>query len=199
MSKDFYTAIKERRSIYEISPESKVSDERIAAVISDTILYAPSAFNSQSARVILLLREQHKQLWSLTKEELRKVVNTDNWQKTKEKIDSFTNGYGTVLFFDDESVVKSLQKDFPLYGDKFPVWAEQSNGILQYMIWVSLQAEGFGVSLQHYNPLIDTAVKNAWSVSDNWRLIAQMPFGVPTKHPQEKSKLPIKERFVIYN
>ena len=198
MSKDFYTAIKERRSIYEISPESKVSDERIAEVIGDAILYAPSAFNSQSARVLLLLGEHHRQLWALTKEELKKVVSDGSWQKTEEKIDSFANGYGTVLFFDDESVVQNLQKSFPLYEDKFPVWTEQSNGILQYMIWVSLQAEGFGVSLQHYSPLIDVAVKDAWSVSDNWRLIAQMPFGVPTKHPKEKNKLPIKERFVIY-
>ena len=198
MSKDFYTAVKERRSIYGISPESKISDERIAEVIKDIILHAPSAFNSQSARVILLLGEQHKHLWALTSEALKKVVDVSGWQKTEDKIASFANGYGTVLYFDDESVVKGLQKQFQAYKDNFPVWAEQSNGILQYMVWTALQAEGFGASLQHYNPLIDDVVKEAWSIPDNWRLIAQMPFGVPTSYPAEKRKLPVEERFVMY-
>ena len=98
------------------------------------------------------------------KRSIEKIVNTNSWQATEDKISSFAKGYGTVLFFDDDSVVKSLQESYPTYKDKFPVWAEQANGILQYMVWVSLQMEGFGASLQHYNPLIDEAVKEAWSV-----------------------------------
>jgi len=198
MSKDFYAAIKERRSFYEISSETKVSDKRISEVIETAILHAPSAFNSQSARVILLLEEHHKKLWDLTKEALVKIVKPEKWPQTENKINSFANGYGTVLYFDDEAIVKGLQKSFPLYADQFPVWAQQSNGMLQYMIWTSLQVEGFGASLQHYNPLIDQAVTETWGISDNWRLIAQMPFGVPTAHPEEKSKLPLEERFSVY-
>ena len=198
MTKDFYSAIKERRSIYDIVPESKISDDRLEEIIKDAVLYAPSAFNSQSARALLLLGEHHKRVWDLTKEALRKIVNPNNWQATEDKISSFAKGYGTVLFFDDDSVVKILQESHPTYKDKFPVWAEQANGILQYMVWVSLQSEGFGASLQHYNPLIDDGVKEAWSVSGDWRLIAQMPFGLPVSLPPEKSKLPLKERFVTY-
>ena len=198
MTKSFYSAIKERRSIYDIIPESKISDERLEEIIKDAVLYAPSAFNSQSARVLLLLGEQHKRIWDITKEALRKIVDANGWQATEDKISSFAKGYGTVLFFDDDSVVKNLQENYPTYKDKFPVWAEQANGILQYVVWVSLQAEGLGASLQHYNPLIDNAVKQTWSVPEDWRLIAQMPFGVPASFPSEKSKLPIKERFLAY-
>ena len=198
MVKDFYSAIRERRSIYDIMPESKVSDERIEEVIKDAVLHAPSAFNSQSSRVMLILGGQHKKLWDITLTELNKIVPADKLQSTKEKIDSFANGYGTVLYFNDDSVIKSLQEKFPLYKDNFPIWAEQANGMLQYMVWISLQAEGFGASLQHYNPLIDDAVKETWHTSDNWRLIAQMPFGVPVQLPGEKSFLPVEERLIVF-
>ena len=198
MAKGFYSAIKDRRSIYDIIPESKISDERLEEIIKDAVIYAPSAFNSQSARVLLLLEEQHKRVWDITKETLKKIVDEENWQATEDKISSFAKGYGTVLFFEDDSVIKNLQESYPTYEDKFPVWAEQANGILQYVVWVSLQAEGFGSSLQHYNPLIDSDVKEAWPVSREWRLIAQMPFGVPMSVLPEKSKLPLNERFFTY-
>jgi len=199
MSKDFYAAIKERRSFYEISSETKVSDKRLFEVIEGAMLHAPSAFNSQSARVILLLGEHHKKLWNLTKEALVKIVKPEKWQQTEDKINSFAGGYGTVLYFDDEAIVKGLQENVPLYADQFPVWSQQSNGMLQYMIWVSLQVEGFGASLQHYNPLVDKAIKETWGIVDNWRLTAQMPFGVPTALPDKKSKLPLEERFFVYD
>ena len=195
---DFYTAIKERRSFYEIKPETKISNERISEVIEDAVLHAPSAFNSQSARAVLLLGEHHKKLWDITKEALMKIVKSEQWQKTEDKISSFANGYGTILYFDDDLTVKGLQESFPAYSENFPVWAEQSNGMLQYIIWTSLCAEGFGASLQHYNPLIDDAVKETWGISDSWRLIAQMPFGVPSDLPNEKSMLPIEDRFIKY-
>jgi len=195
---DFFTAIKGRRSFYDIKPESKISDERISEMIKEAVLHAPSAFNSQSARVVLLFGEHHKKLWDITKDALMKIVDPDQWQKTEEKISSFANGYGTVLYFENDSIVKGLQESFPTYADKFPVWAEQANGMLQYMIWTSLCAEGFGASLQHYNPLIDRAVKETWNIPDGWRLIAQMPFGVPSALPSEKSTLPIEERFIAH-
>ena len=198
MYKDFYSALRERRSFYAIGSESKVSDDRIEQVIKEAILHAPSAFNSQSARVILLLGEQHKKLWKLTKEVLKEVVGPEHWQQTEDKIDSFSNGKGTVLYFDNVKIVEGLQERFPIYSDNFPVWAQQSNGMLQYMIWTSLQSEGLGASLQHYNPLINQAVKDAWNIPDGWVLNAQMPFGAPTKDPDEKSKIPLEERFFIY-
>jgi len=199
VSKNFYSVIKERRSFYDISPTSKVPTERIVEVIKTAIQSSPSAFNSQSAKVILLFGEQHKKLWEFTKDALKEIVTPGNWQRTEEKITSFANGYGSVLYFDDASIVEGLQQNFPSYCHSFPIWAQQSNGILQYMIWASLQAEGLGASLQHYNPLIDDAVKKAWDVPESWELIAQMPFGVPETNPEEKTKHPIEERFLVYN
>ena len=48
MAKDFYSAIEDRRSIYAISKEQVVSDEKIQEVIYHAVKHTPSAFNSQS-------------------------------------------------------------------------------------------------------------------------------------------------------
>lgn len=198
MSKDFYTSVKDRRTIYGISNETTVSDERIEEVIRDAVKYTPTAFNSQSGRVILLLGDNHKKLWDITKESLRKVVPQDQFSSTEQRINSFSSGYGTVLFFEDTNVIESLQQKFALYKDNFPIWSQQASGILQYIVWTSLEIEGLGVSVQHYNPLIDDEVKREWGVPSNWKLIAQMPFGKPTANPDEKEFLSLEERFKIF-
>ncbi len=198
MSKNFYAAVKDRRTYYGIDKQIPVSDERIQEIIKDAVLHTPSAFNSQSARVVLLLGANHDKLWSITKDVLSKVVPPENFSSTEQKVNSFKSGYGTVLFFEDNTVIESLQQQFALYKDNFPVWSEQSNGMLQYVIWTGLEIEGIGASLQHYNPLIDDAVRTEWKIPLNWRLVAQMPFGKPTAAPDEKQFQPIESRFKVF-
>lgn len=198
MKKDFYSAVADRRSFYGIGKESVISDKRIQEVVEHAVKYAPSAFNSQSTRVVLLLGHEHDMLWNITKEALRKIVPEDKFKPTEEKINSFQNGYGTVLFFEESSITKGLQEQFPLYKDNFPIWAQQSNGMNQYIIWTALEMEGFGVSLQHYNEIIEEQVKNQWNIESNWKLIAQMPFGKPTAEPDEKQYIPIEQRVRVF-
>lgn len=198
MTKDFYTAIKERRSYYGINKEVQVSDERIKEIVEFSVKYTPSAFNSQSARLVVLTGEAHDKLWSITTETLRKVVREDNFEGTQQKMDSFKSGYGTVLFFEDESVVKGLQEQFVTYADNFPIWSNQASGMHQLVVWTALEAEGLGVSLQHYNPVIDDEVKQEWNIPENWKLIAQMPFGNPTAAAGEKQFQPLEDRVKFY-
>lgn len=198
MEKNFLKAIEARRSFYAIGKEFVVSDERIEELIGNAVKHAPSPFNSQSARVILLIGEQHNKLWDIAKEALKKVVPAANFAATEEKIDSFKNGYGSVLFFEDVTVVESLQQGFPTYKDNFPIWSQQSSGMLQYIVWTALELEGFGASLQHYSPLIDSAIQSTWSVPSAWKLIAQMPFGKPAAAPQDKTFQPLEERMKVY-
>lgn len=198
MSKDFFTAVADRRSYYGISKETVVSDERIKEIIEHGVKYTPSSFNSQSARVVLLLGDQHDKLWNITKETLRKIVPADQFSSTEDKINSFKNGYGTVLFFEDSNVIESLQEKFALYKDNFPIWSQQASGMHQFVIWTALEIEGFGASLQHYNELIENDVKKEWSIPDNWKLIGQMPFGKPTAEPSDKEFLPLEERIKVF-
>lgn len=198
MSKDFYTSLEERRSYYGIGKDTTVSAEKIQEVVEHAVKYTPSAFNSQSARVILLFGAQHDKLWDITKEALRKIVPADQFTSTEGKLDSFRNGYGTVLFFEDNSVVESLQKQFALYKDNFPIWSLESNGMVQFAVWNSLEIEGLGASLQHYNPLIDDAVRKQWNVPENWKLLGEMPFGKPLATPDAKQFQPISERVKVF-
>lgn len=198
MSKEFLTAVAERRTFYGISKETTVSDEKIKEIIDHAVKHTPSSFNSQSARVVLLLGNHHDKLWDITKDSLRRIVPADQFSSTEEKINSFKSGYGTVLFFEDENVIKGLQEQFALYKDNFPVWSQQSSGMHQFVVWTALENEGLGVSLQHYNELIENHIKEEWNIPNNWRLIAQMPFGKPTARPDEKKFNPLEERVKVF-
>ncbi|MHC5534792.1 nitroreductase family protein [Priestia megaterium] len=199
MSKDFYSVLKERRSYYEINKDVQVSDERIKEIVEFAVKHTPSAFNSQTARLVVLTGKSHDELWNITTDTLRKVVGDRDFTGTQQKMDAFKSGYGTVLFFEDEAGVKSLQKQFPSYADNFPTWSNQASGMHQLVIWAALESEGLGASLQHYNPLIDEEVKKEWNIPSNWKLIAQMPFGNPTAKPGEKEFQPIENRVKFYS
>ncbi|WP_441895004.1 nitroreductase family protein [Paenibacillus sp. YAF4_2] len=198
MSKGLLEAVKARRTYYGISKQSTISDDQIINLVQEAVLYSPSSFNSQSARAVVLLGENHDKLWNIVKETLRKMVAADQFASTEQRIDSFKAGYGSVLFFEDTAVIEGLQKQFASYADNFPKWSQQSSGIVQYVVWTLLEEQGLGASLQHYNPLIDEEVKQAWDIPSSWQLIAQMPFGTPTAEPGEKQFQPIDERVKIF-
>lgn len=195
---NFLEAIKNRRTYYGISKEQVVSDDKIQEIVNEAVLHTPSAFNSQSTRVVVLLGENHDKLWDITADELRKIVPAENFASTEEKINSFKAGYGTVLFFEDQEVVEELQKQFASYADNFPIWSAHTSAMHQLVIWTALEEAGFGASLQHYNPLIDEAVQVKWDLPGTWKLVAQMPFGRPTAKPGEKEFKPLEERVKVF-
>ncbi|MGN7455387.1 nitroreductase family protein [Paenibacillus pasadenensis] len=198
-SQAFLDAIKNRRSLYAISKEKVVPVDKVQSIIEEAVKHTPSAFNSQSARVVVLFDEQSDKLWDFTLETLRVVTGGgEGFSSTEEKMAAFKAGYGTVLFFEDEHVVRSLQEQFVAYQDNFPKWSAHSNGMLQLVIWTALEAEGLGATLQHYNPLIDEQVQKEFNVPESWKLIAQMPFGKPVAPAGEKQFSPIEERVKVF-
>ncbi len=199
MTLTFKDALKNRRTYYTITNESPVSDKEIKEILEHALLHVPSAFNSQTTRVVLLLGDQHKKLWNITKETLRKIVPPENFGATESKIDgAFAAGYGTVLFYEDTEVVEGLQKAFPSYSENFPVWSQHTAGMHQLAVWTMLEEAGFGASLQHYNPLIDAEVASTWEINPKWKLIAEMPFGRPTTNPDEKEFQPLEKRLLAF-
>lgn len=198
MSKEFFAALQDRRSIYPIGKDVNVSDEKIQEIVNEAVKHTPSSFNSQSARVVVLLGEQHDKLWNITEETLKAIVPEDQFAPTAEKMTMFRNGYGTVLFFEDQTVIEGLQTAFPGYADNFPLWSLQSAGMLQLVIWTGLEVEGLGATLQHYNPLIDDEVKKEWNVPASWKLLAELPFGAPLAPAGEKEFAPLEDRVKVY-
>lgn len=199
MERNLKEALRHRRSYYELAPESPIDDMQIEEIVRFTVKHIPSAFNSQSARLVLLLHEHHKVFWELVKRTLKALVSEKAFVATEKKINgSFASGYGTVLYFEDTEVVKGLQEQFPRYANNFPVWSEHTSAMHQLAVWTMLEDAGFGASLQHYNPLIDNEVRERWGLPGQWRLIAQMPFGIPAGKPQEKSFEPLDERLRVF-
>ena len=193
----FTDIIKLRRSRYELTDRLPISEEKLAKIIGQCILYTPSAFNSQPARVVLLLGEKHKQLWKLTEDCLREIVPADKFAPTEKKLASFAAACGTLLYYNDKDTVRQLQAQFPTYKDNFPIWAQQANGMLQFAVWSALAEAGVGASLQHYNPLIDARAAQAFEIPSSWQLIAQMPFGTAEGIPMDKAIIPLEKRLFV--
>lgn len=192
-------ALETRRSIYALGNTSPISDSEIENILKEAVKHVPSSFNSQSTRVVLLLGDQHKKLWSIVKETLRKIVPAEAFGDTESKIDGcFAAGYGTVLFFEDQEVIEGLQKAFASYADNFPIWSEQTSGMHQLAVWTMFADAGLGASLQHYNPLIDAEVAQTWSLNPKWKLRAQMPFGSIVHPAGEKEFKPLEERLLTF-
>lgn len=199
MNKDFVDVLKNRRTRYAISSESPVSDMEIERIMETVLTYVPSAFNSQTTRMVLLLGENHLELWEIVKRTLKSRSTSKDFEQTEAKINnSFASGYGTILFLEEQAIVENLQKTFPTYKDHFPGWSLQTSGMHQLITWAMIEDAGFGASLQHYNPLIDDEVLKTWDLPQSWKLIAQMPFGLPTGEVTEKEVDDLNKRMKVF-
>ena len=188
-----------RRSIYALSNQLPVSNDEVVKLVEHAILHTPSSFNSQSTRVVVLFGEEHQKLWNITEKTLHAIVgDEEKFKSTKDKIAGFKAGAGTIMFFEDQSVVKSMQENAPLYADNFPIWAHQTNAMHQYIIWTALASIDVGANLQHYNPIIDDKVAEAWNIDKDWTLNAQMVFGAIEQPAGDKTFKPVEERMKVF-
>jgi predicted oxidoreductase (fatty acid repression mutant protein) len=191
-------AFDERRSIYALGNNLPVDSRAIVNIAERVLLHTPSAFNSQSSRLVVLFGERHQQLWDIAEDKLRQAVGEGDFTSSKQKMDSFKAAAGTVLFYEDKEVTQALQDKFALYADKFPLWAHQTSAMHQYAMWTELRTLDVGASLQHYNPLIDDEVAAIFEISEHWQLIAQMPFGNIIEPAGKKTYQPLNERMKVF-
>ncbi len=187
-----------RRSLYVLNKELPVSKEEITQIVEHAVKHTPSSFNSQSTRVVVLFGAEHEKLWDIAIEELRKIVPADKFEPTENKLNMFKAAAGSVLFFEDQDVIKNLQNQFAAYAANFPIWADHADAMMQYAIWTTLAAAGVGANLQHYNPVIDAQVAQTWNVPANWTLRAQLVFGGIGAPAGEKTFAPIDERLKVF-
>ncbi|MDV2933293.1 nitroreductase family protein [Enterococcus faecalis] len=198
MSK-FTEMMKNRRSIYALGENLPISKEEVTALVKEVVRESPTAFNSQTQRVVFLFGDAHKKLWSITEDALKPLTPAEAFPNTQAKLQGFAAGAGTILFFEDTDIVKNLQDSFPLYADNFPIWSEQATGLTQANVWTALAQENIGANLQHYNPVIDEAVAAEWSIPANWNLRAQMVIGSIEAPAGEKEYMEDSTRFKEFN
>lgn len=97
--------VKSRRTYYNLKAESPISDDAIDHIVQDSVLHVPSSFNTQTSRVVLLLKEEHKKLWDIAIKIMEGLVAAGHVPKemfessTKPKLEGFKAGYGTVSTF----------------------------------------------------------------------------------------------------
>jgi predicted oxidoreductase (fatty acid repression mutant protein) len=203
VSLNLSAAVEQRRSQRTLEAKSSVPDKVIVELAQHAITHVPSAFNNQAARMTILLGEDHRRLWTLTGEALLNKIGLERFKDgTEQKMAAFSNGYGTILFWDDTSVANALNENAPsMYKDKTDEWVQQSQGMHQYYVWLALDALGLGANLQHYNPLIDEQVQQTWGIPVKWKLKAQMVFGTTKEGvqlPEKEQKLPMEKRVQVF-
>ena len=191
-------AAETRRSIYALNKNLPVSNEEISEIVKHAVLHTPSSFNSQSTRVVVLFGEEHGKVWQFVEDALRAIVPAEQFEPTAQKLNLFKAGAATILFFEDQNVVKGLQEQFPSYAANFPVWADHANAMTQYAVWTTLAAADVGANLQHYNPLIDAEVAKTWDIPDNWQLRAELVFGGIAAPAGEKKYEDIAPRLRVH-
>ena len=167
-----------RRSIYALGKDLELSNQELIETIQGAVLNTPTAFNSQTSRVVILLDEESDAFWNeIAYSELEKVTPAEAFEATKERLAGFAQAKGTILFYEDQDVVKGLQEQFPLYAENFPIWSEHGHGIALYATWLALAEKNIGMNVQHYNPLVDEQLAEKYDIPANWKLRAQAPFG----------------------
>jgi predicted oxidoreductase (fatty acid repression mutant protein) len=181
-----------RRTIYALGKELLVSNEEVVALVEKAMKESPSAFNSQSSRAVVLFGAESEAFWNeIAYSELEKVTPAEAFEGTKGRLASFAAGAGTILFFEDQDVVKGLQENFP-------IWSEQAHGINLYAVWLAFAEKNIGMNVQHYNPLVDAQVAEKYGIPANWKLRAQAPFGSIAAPAGEKDYMADRDRVKVF-
>ena len=184
----FVEKLKQRRSIHVLGKKVHLSQTYLAQLILESVRSCPSALNSQSTRIVVLFNDSHHAFWDIVQDVQRRHMPAAIFEAEKLKIQQCQNAFGSILFFEDQTVIRELQKQKPLSAADFPIWSEQTLGMAQFAAWTALSETGLGACLQHYNPTIDHAVADYFSIDCNWKMRAQLVFGSIEKAADEKAE-----------
>lgn len=178
--------VKSRRTYYYLSDKEVIPKDKVIEVVTEAIQQAPSAFNSQTSRVIILFGAAHKRYWQ---EIIANALPEDRKEAFTPRIAGFAAAAGTVLFFEDTSSLEQYQAGAPApYQHLFPQWGDHSSGIAQVTTWTALEAFGFGVNLQHFAVQhLQGNVTKAVGAPDHWKPVAELVFGHPEQPPKPKT------------
>mgnify|MGYP001778247029 FL=1 len=110
----FKNVVAARRSVYALNADLPVSEDDIVSVVKDLTELTPDAFNQKSARAIGVFGEKNREVWDA-------IYDAFDGKVDRAKTDAFAAGAGTVLYFIDRSIIQSMQEQYVLYADRFPV------------------------------------------------------------------------------
>ena len=88
-----------RRSTHGLAGTSKLPDKRVEEILTKVLAFAPSAYNTQPVRLMLITGEKHKQMWSIINEKaepLLKGINPAIWERLGPLFKGHHDAYGSV-------------------------------------------------------------------------------------------------------
>lgn len=199
-----FAAAETRISCYTLTKESPISDKRIHEIVAFAIKHAPSSFNVQSARAVILTGSQHDKLWAIADSTAKAIKSEKEYGMLGGMVKGFAGAYGTVLWFEDTDALDGLAAKNPMFGHLVPQWGDHSSGMHQFIVWTALELEGLGCNLQHFNfmPEFSEDVTNQWSLPKSWQLKSQLVFGKPENglvRKRERTYAPVEERVKMFS
>lgn len=195
---NFLDLLKKRRSIYGLGQNTDLSQDQIEKLIRDTVKQVPTAFNSQTPRVVVLFDEANKKFWDHIYDVQKDVLEGDTWDMMSGVMMNAKEAVGTVLFFEDLDAVEQL----PTQGDRTVAYKQNNNANAQYAVWLALAEVDLGASLQHfnvgYNEGFDKGTKELFNLPESYEMLAQMPFGSVEQEPGEKDHIDPNEQVKVF-
>ncbi|QKX61815.1 uncharacterized protein TRUGW13939_08971 [Talaromyces rugulosus] len=196
-------AAKLRRSVYNLTGTSSVSDSRIENILQQVLSFAPSSYNTQPVRLNLITGEKHKQFWDTiikTAEPILKDVGEGIWHTMGALMESQKAAYGSVVFWERGDTIREASETHKSAAHMIPQLGDHANGMAQILAWTALELEGLGASLQHMQaiPVVETALREFCGMPDDCSLKAHLTFGdIAGDHPIMPDKLPFSETLKI--
>ena len=189
--------IEKRRSNYDLGNNLEISKKDLINLLRKIIYYAPSPFNVQSSKIVLLNKKTHHLLWTTVVEEfLKKNNNGDLLDSDKARIKREDKAYGTILFYKDERVIEEFKEKLDTYEQKsLDSWCIEESAMLQMNIWNELRLRNIGAHIVHFDD-IDEEVSVAFDIDKNYKLVAMMVFGNIIQEAAVKPKKDIDKRFI---
>lgn len=93
---ELFEAAKLRCSVYTLTNKSTISDERIKEIVESAVKHAPSSFNVQSARAVILLKKEHEKLWDVGDAMIKRSMPDQAYQMLAPRVAGFRAAYGSV-------------------------------------------------------------------------------------------------------
>ena len=85
-----------RSTIYALNKETPISNKEIVDIVKQAVLYVPLSFNSQSARLVVLLKAEHKKFWDATLELLKAMIPAEQVAGAERRVNRFKAVYKTI-------------------------------------------------------------------------------------------------------
>jgi predicted oxidoreductase (fatty acid repression mutant protein) len=95
-SDPFFAFVEARRTIYSLSDSSPIPDARIIEIVQKAIRHVPSSYNVQSARAVVILKEEHKKVWDFADAAIKATMPEAVYTMLAPRFAAFRGAYGSV-------------------------------------------------------------------------------------------------------